>query len=137
MYPIRYLLLMVTLIFWIAACEFTPKKSAVRTKILGKYCNENHTLILTDSNTYINTKVMKAPASGTYYQESCTGTYTIDMKEGHWVIRFEKSLNPRSVSSCQQEYTLWTEKEGFLIGEKEVTMRDLYDNTPLTKSNCK
>ena len=118
-------------------CDSTPEKTDVRKKVIGKYCNEEHTLILTDSNTYTNVKYLKGILTDIQYQESCSGKYQIDMKDGRWIIRFEKSPHPKSVSDCQQEYTLWTEKEGYLIGEKEVTMRDLFDNTPLTKSKCK
>ena len=93
-------------------------------------------MILTDSNTYTNVKYLKGLVAGTQYQESCSGKYEIDMKEAHWIIRFEKAAHPKAISDCKQEYTLWTEKEGYLIGEKEVTMRDLFDNTPLTKAKC-
>ncbi len=133
--PFYFLLLGFSL--WIMGCDSAPKKTDVRQKVIGKYCNEDHSLILTDSNTYTNIKYLKGILTDVQYQESCSGKYQIDMKEGHWIIRFEKSPNPKSVSDCQQEYTLWTEKEGYLIGEKEVTMRDLFDNTPLTKSKCK
>lgn len=112
---------------------FSPNKSEIRNRIVGKYCNDTHTLILTDSQTYFNTKRLKGIVANTPYQESCSGRYEIEMKEEHWVIRFEKDNHPNALSNCQQEFTLWTEKEGFLIGENEVTMRDLFDNTPMKR----
>lgn len=125
-----------TTYFWIIlllmGC-FPPNKSDIRNRIVGKYCNDTHTLILTDSQTYLNTKKLKGIVANTPFQESCKGKYSIEMKEGHWILRFEKDARPNATSNCQQEYTLWTEKEGYLIGEGEVTMRDLFDNTPMKR----
>lgn len=103
---------------------------------MGTYCNENHTLIIKDS-TYTNTKKQKGLIDQTPYQESCTGKISIDMKEGRWILRFEKDPHPNAIEGCQQEYTIWTEKEGYLVGEEEITLRDLFDNTPLSKKGCK
>ena len=112
---------------------FAPNKSDIRNRIVGKYCNDTHTLILTDSQTYFNSKKLKGIVANTPFQESCKGRYKIEMTDKHWIIRFEKDSHPNSISDCQQEYTLWTEKEGYLIGEGEVTMRDLFDNTPMKR----
>lgn len=126
----------IVVLFLLSCCDATPRKSDIKSKIKGTYCNASHKLILTDS-TYINTKFQKGLLADTPYTESCKGKYLIDMKEGHWIIRFEKDPNPRAISNCQQEYTIWTEKEGYLIGEDIVTLRDLFDNTPVTKNECK
>jgi hypothetical protein len=123
--------------FILSSCDFRPDQKSIKEKIVGQYCAGNYQLTLTDSNTYRNVKMDKGTHTGTPYEESCSGKYSIMLKEGHWVIHFEKAKTNQSMSDCQQEYTLWTEKEGFLVGEKEVIMRDLFDNTALKKGNCK
>lgn len=128
----KYFLMLFSIMLICSAC-FTPNKSDIRKRIVGKYCNETHSLILTDSQTYYNTKKLKGIAANTPFQESCKGKYVIEMQEGHWIIRFLKDEHPNALTDCQQEYTLWTEKEGYLIGEGEVTMRDLFDNSPMKR----
>jgi len=119
----------------LSACEMRPSQKSLHQKIKGRYCSGNYTLILEDS-TYTNIKVVKGELTQTPFRESCTGKYKITLKEGHWVIEFARDFHSNAVKDCRQEYTLWTEKEGYLVGDDEVTMRDLFDNTPLKKGNC-
>lgn len=133
----RFILNLLFITLLALSCNSSPRKSDIRKKIIGTYCNENHTLIISDS-TYKNIKKEKGVLEQTPYQEFCEGKYIIDMKEGRWILHFLPDSHPHSIANCEQEYTIWTEKEGYLLGTKdELTLRDLFDNTPVSKKNCK
>lgn len=129
-----FLLLITPLAF--LSCDNTPRKSELRSRLKGTYCNDTHTLILTDS-TYQNTRLLRGTLEGTPFTESCKGTYSIELHEGRWVLKFHKDPQPQSSLNCQQEFTIWSEKEGFLLGESEIVLRDLFDNTEVRKGGCK
>ncbi|MEM6264966.1 MAG: hypothetical protein AAGI38_20810 [Bacteroidota bacterium] len=112
-----------------------PSEDEVRAKIVGTYCSEDYRLVLTDS-TYKNVKYVPGILSDAIRRESCEGTYNLVFETDRWIIRFDADENASSLSNCKTEYTLWSQQDAYLIGEQEVTMRDLFDMAEVTVKGC-
>ncbi len=120
----------------LAACgPSAPSEATIRAKIIGTYCADDYKLILTDSS-YTSVKYKTGILSKAITREDCKGTYQLALENGQWLIRYDKADNPRTIYNCKQEYTLWTQEEGYLIGEEKVLMKELIDNQELSKEAC-
>jgi len=116
------------LLLFAAGCSLTPTESDVRTKIAGNFCNDNYRLELSNAH-YRNTR-----KNGGIPPEICEGTYALALGEGRWEIHYlPDTLNGVIATQCEKIFTLWTEKDGYLIGTDTVIMRDLFDNKPLKR----
>lgn len=130
-----FILSLITSLVFTACGPDVPAKAEIRAMITGAYCSDDYRLVLTDS-TYRSTKYRKGIVSSAYNIESCKGGYELALEEGKWVIHFAKDDSPRGIANCKQTYTLWTQEEGFLIGEESITMKEPIDNTELKKGSC-
>ncbi len=130
-----FLSFLIGTLFLTACGPSIPPEADVRAKIVGSYCSDDYRLILTDSS-YRSTKYRKGIVSSAFNIESCKGSYELALEDGKWVIHFAKDSNPRGIANCKQTYTLWTQEEGFLIGEESIEMKEPIDNTPLKKGSC-
>ena len=117
-----------------------PEEAFLLEKLKGSYCANGETeyrLILTDSTYY---SIRRSPGilqTQTKVRESCKGTYRLIFEENHWKIRFESDPDPQAVvENCGHEYLVWSSKEGFVLGEESFTLKELFDQVPVTRAAC-
>ncbi|MEM6630442.1 MAG: hypothetical protein AAF694_12260 [Bacteroidota bacterium] len=123
------------------SCSPPPPEAAfIIEKLKGSYCANGETeyrLILKDSTYY---SIRRSPGilqTQTKVRESCKGVYRLIFEENTWIIRFESDPNPQAVvETCEQEYLVWNAKDGFIIGEETLTLRELFDQVPVTRAAC-
>jgi hypothetical protein len=117
---------------WMCACMNPPTEQAIRKKIVGVYCSPPYRLQLTDS-AYISSRT-----NASIPPETCSGKYRLQFTEHHWEIHFlPDTVAGQIMLQCEKIYTLWTQKEGYLIGYDTLVLRDVIDNKPVEKGDCK
>ncbi len=116
-----------------------PLEEKIKNKIVGSYCafgDNDYRLILTDS-TYYSIRYTPGVLSEAKIRESCKGNYTLAFEGNQWVIRYQPDDDPNAtIENCEAEYVIWDSKEGFLVGEEEVVMRELFDGAGVTQAAC-
>ena len=117
-----------------------PEEAFLREKLIGSYCangESDYRLILTDSTYY---SIRRSPGilqTQTKVRESCKGKYDLVYDGTQWNIVFESDPDPDAVlENCQLSYTLWNPKEGFVVGEEEITLKELFDEVAVKKAEC-
>ena len=130
-----------SLLYFCNSCTPPPPEEAfLREKLKGSYCANGDTeyrLILTDSTYY---SIRRSPGilqTQTKVRESCKGTYHLEFEDNNWKIRFESDPDPQAVvESCGHEYLIWSPNEGFVLGEEDFTLNELFDQVPVTQAAC-
>jgi len=118
------------------ACGPTPPTEAeIRAKIVGNFCAPNYRLEITDS-TYRNIKYSPSVLGTGVVREYCKSRYKLEYRDDAWYIDFERDERPNAVFNCERSYPLWTKENRYLIGDKVVKMKDLFDEKELTKAAC-
>lgn len=114
-----------------------PAEETVREKIMGKFCAEGYTLEMNDS-TYRNTKSHTGLTTGNPFSEYCKGKYELVFEGNQWIIKFFKDTSPSrtTIYDCEKEVTVWEAGKGYLMGEDQITMEDLFDGKKLVKNAC-
>lgn len=117
----------------LTSCQLgIPSESDIRQKIAGQYCADGvHFMEISDS-----AYDCKYRLNDTITQQ-CSGTFALHQDEDRWEIHFMPDANADLMykTNCEKIYTLWTAKEGYLIGRDTVKMRDLFTNKPLERCN--
>lgn len=112
-----------------AGCHLgIPTEADIRAKINGDYCADNaHFLEIMDSTYTCSYRL-----NDTLTQQ-CAGVFSLHEDADRWEIHFMPDTNADLLyrTNCEKIYTLWTAKEGYLIGRDTVRMRDLFTNMPL------
>lgn len=113
-----------------------PSEEELRSRIVGTYCAANYRLVLTDS-TYHNRKVVESPLRSGLMRESCQGNYLLVFEDNAWTIRFTRDERPNSTfHNCEKEFVLWDREKGYLGGDEQTVMPDLFDEKELVKGSC-
>ena len=125
------------LLSWLLACTpAPPTETEVRNRLLGRYCNEDFTLLLEDS-TYHNRRRVDSPLGTGLSYESCQGRYRLRLDEGTWYLEVAADLHPRTLfSDCSASYAVWNPDQGYLGGPDSVWVREPYSLTPLAAGDC-
>ncbi len=127
-----------SLLLVLLSCEGNaPTEIEIREKVKGKFCSSTHSLEISDS-TYRNTKYHKGLTTGNQFMEYCKGTYKLEFENDQWVIHFFKDSSPSrtTIYDCEKKVAIWDAKQGYLVGETNVVMEDLFDGSKITRQGC-
>jgi len=113
-----------------------PTEADVFAKIKGSYCDEEHQMILTDSSYYCKKRSMGFISSRRSVIETCEGKYQLTYANDSWIIQFQKAEKVRGIMDCEKQYVLWNKENGYLVGEDNPVMWDLFDGAPLPRGIC-
>ena len=123
------------------ACSPNPPTEAeLKAQIVGTYCHEGDTdyrFILTDSTYYSIRRTPGILQTQTKVRESCRGNYSLEYDGTYWVLRFAPDPDPDAVlDDCGMEYPVWGKKEGYMLGEDTLVLKELFDQHPVTRDAC-
>lgn len=127
-----------SLIILLSSCSTVPKEEIVKAKLIGEYCGDGYKLSLGEDMEYRNTKFHIGATSGKLFTEYCRGPYSLSLEDNQWVLVFGKDpeTSRTTIYDCEKTVTIWSADEGYVVGEENITLGDLFDNAPLTKDFC-
>lgn len=127
-----------TLIILFSSCSSVPKEADIKAMVMGEYCGDGYKLSLEEGMEYRNTKFHIGATSGKLFTEYCRGPFKLSLEDKQWFLVFEKDpeASRTTIYDCEKKVAIWSAEEGYLLGEENITLRDLFDNAPLTKASC-
>jgi len=107
-------------------CTPTPPTEAeVKDKIVGRFCSfgeKDYQLTITDSTYYSIRRSPGVLQSQYKIREACDGSYKLVLEANRWLIRYNPDNDPdATVENCAGEQVLWTQQDGYLIGDEAVS----------------
>lgn len=136
----KYLVFFTTLIglALLTSCGPTPPtEGEVMAKIKGTYCSPGFKLTLGDM-TYRNDWTQKSPLGSGIYREYCRGSYELVLSGSTWTVNFNAADKKETYLGvdCSGSVVVWTAEQGYVLGDPDSEIRDLFDKADLAKGSC-